>query len=365
MFLLRRPWVHHGHHRTATRPAFPVRQGQGGGRVRVPEPRAHLPGRDRSRRNGATRRRYAGPMSGGPALRKTAAGTGTDPKTAFAWRHGSPRAFRGMPEGEPTGLPGAGCRCPTAWRRNIPAIAWGFSDTAVRTGVLSCGRGPGGPARTPVRAGVGGRGGFRPVPPPDRLFPTISPPSGASAGPAERRGERYRTAERCNRGTEPKRNMVKIPRKPGVLNLTLADAAEYGAEEPFDLEGARRGRLRGPLCLTSLKKTGYLDPGELREDASRRATMITALALGERERVSPVDRVFIGGVPPLAETLVEYLNRAGLPSYYAFLQQVNGGGGYRQIISLDSVCQKTPCFSGDRAESGGFRLHGTAGGGNI
>ncbi len=86
MFLLRRPWVHHGRHPTAARPAFPVRHGQGpagpagrppgframrgsgpfhppaappcggrwprtvavGARVRVPEPRAHLPGRDRN-----------------------------------------------------------------------------------------------------------------------------------------------------------------------------------------------------------------------------------------------------------------------------------------------------------------------------
>ncbi len=223
--------------------------------------------RRRSRRNGATRRRCAGPMSGGPVLRKTAAGTGTDPKTAFAWRHGpagvveaegrcfplssgagggtrpgsrgreacgrkgagyrwekcvSPppwTAGKGVPGARPpriagrngrsnaglrggrgggtpriqtvngpTGPPGAGCRGPTAWRRNILAIAWGFPDTAARTGVLSRGRGPGGPARPPVRAGVGGRGAFRPVPPSDRPFPAISPPSGASADPAERRG---------------------------------------------------------------------------------------------------------------------------------------------------------------------------------
>ncbi len=33
-----------------------------------------------------------------------------------------------------------------------------------------------------------------------------------------------------------------------------------------------------------------------------------------------------------------------------------------RIAGYNSVCQKTPCFSGDRAESGGFRLHGTLAG---
>ncbi len=180
MFLLCRPWVHHGRHRTTVRPAFPVRQG----------PARRVPPAGR-RRGG--RREVFSPVVGGRRR---------DPPRV-AGRNG--RSNAGLRGGRGGGTPRIQTVSgPTAWRRNILAIAWGFPDTAARTGVLSCGRGPGGPARPPVRAGVGGRGGFRPVPPPDRPFPVISPPSGASAGPPERRGERYRTAERCNCGIEPR-----------------------------------------------------------------------------------------------------------------------------------------------------------------
>ncbi len=153
----------------------------------IGRPHAPLSRSDRARpsgdRNGATRRRYAGPMSGGSALRKTAAGTGTDPKTAFAWRRGPAGVVEADGRCFPLSSGAGGGTCPGSRGREVCGRKSGGyrREKCVSPPLWTAG----GPARTPVRAGVGGRDGFRPVPPPDRLFLAISPPPfGSVSGPS-------------------------------------------------------------------------------------------------------------------------------------------------------------------------------------